>query len=91
MEDTSHIVAGCPQMSARYYLPLRHDEIAKTVLNSHLKKFCPDKQVTLSSDPEYIQRTPTRILVEHFDKNTRVKLAAGSQPPSAAKTIINKL
>ena len=28
-EDISHIVAGCSQMSARYYLPLRHDEVAK--------------------------------------------------------------
>ena len=29
VEDISHIVAGCSQMSARYYLPLRHDEVAK--------------------------------------------------------------
>ena len=41
-------------MSARYYLPLRYDEVAKAVLNSHLKTFCPDKQITLSSDPEFI-------------------------------------
>ena len=41
-------------MLARYYLPLRHDEVTKTVLNSHLKKFCPDKQITVTSDPEYI-------------------------------------
>ena len=37
MEDISHFVVGCSQISARYYLPLRHDEIAKTVSNSHLK------------------------------------------------------
>ena len=29
----------------------RQEEVAKTVLNSHLKKFCPDKQIILSSDP----------------------------------------
>ena len=37
VEDISHIVAGCSEMSARYYLPLRHEEVAETVLNSHLK------------------------------------------------------
>ena len=56
VEDISHIVAGCYQMSARYYLPLRHDEVAKTVLNSHLKNFCLDKQITPSSDPEFIYK-----------------------------------
>ena len=43
-------------MSARYYLRLRHEEVAKTVVNYHLKKFCPDKQITLSSDPELIYK-----------------------------------
>ena len=37
VEDISHYAAGCSQISARYYLPLRHDEVVKTVLNSHLK------------------------------------------------------
>ena len=69
MEDISHIVAGCSQMSARYYLPLRHEEVAKTVMNYHLKKFCPDKQITLSSDPEFTYKEHIKILVEHFDKN----------------------
>ena len=36
VEDINHIIAGCSHMSARYYLPLRGD-VAKTVLNSHLK------------------------------------------------------
>ena len=54
VEDISHTVAGCSQMSARYYLPLRHNEFGKTVFNSHLKKVCPGKQITLSSDPEYL-------------------------------------
>ena len=54
VEDVSHIIAGCSNMSARYYLPLRQDEVAKTVINSHLKKFYPSKNTTLSSAPEYI-------------------------------------
>ena len=47
-------------MSARYCLPLRHNEAANTVLNSILKKLCPDKQINLSSDPETI-KTATKI------------------------------
>ena len=47
-------------MSARYCLPLRHNEVANTVLNSILKKLCPDKQINLSSDPETI-KTATKI------------------------------
>ena len=37
VEDTGHILAGCPQMSSRFYLPLRHGEVAKTFLYSHIK------------------------------------------------------
>ena len=37
VEDIGHILAGCPQMSSRFYLPLRHDEAAKTFLYSHIK------------------------------------------------------
>ena len=43
-------------MSTRYYLPFRHDELSKTLLNSHLKKFYSSKSITLSSAPEYIYK-----------------------------------
>ena len=43
-------------MSARSYLRLRHNKVAKTVMNSHLKKFYPSKHITLLSAPEYIQK-----------------------------------
>ena len=33
VEDISHIIAGCPKMSSRFYLPLRHDVVAKTIWN----------------------------------------------------------
>ena len=32
VEDVNHIISSCNQMSARYYLPRRHDVIASTVL-----------------------------------------------------------
>ena len=56
VEDLNHIIASCSRMSTRYYLPFRHDEVAKTLLNSHLKKFYPSKNITLSSEPEYIYK-----------------------------------
>ena len=54
LEDISSIVAGWSKISARYYLPFRHDEVSKTVLDSHLEELFPDKRIILSSDSEYI-------------------------------------
>ena len=54
VEDIGYILAGCPQMSSRFYLPLRHDEVAKTFLYSHIKKYNPNKKITLSNESEYI-------------------------------------
>ena len=34
VENIGHILTGCPQMSSRFYLTLRHDEVAKTFLYS---------------------------------------------------------
>ena len=58
-------------MSARYYLPLRRDEVAKTVLNSHLKKFYPSKEIKLSSEPVYIYVRDHR----EYWRNVSVKTA----------------
>ena len=44
VEDIGHILAGCPQLSSRFCLPLRHGEVAKTFLYSHIKKYSPDKK-----------------------------------------------
>ena len=54
VEDIGHILAGCPQISSRFYLPLRHDEVAKKFLCSHIKKYSPDKKIALSNESEYI-------------------------------------
>ena len=54
VEDIGHILAGCPQMSSRFYLPLRHDEVAKTFLYSHIKKYNLNKKIRLSNESEYI-------------------------------------
>ena len=54
VEDIGHILAGFPQMASRFYLPLRHDEVAETFLCYHIKKYSPDKKITLSNESEYI-------------------------------------
>ena len=41
-------------MSSRYYLPLRHDVIAKTVYNEILRKENPDRKKLINNDTEFI-------------------------------------
>ena len=38
VEDVMHIISCCPFMSARYYLPVRHDMVAKTLYKEIIKK-----------------------------------------------------
>ena len=38
IEDTSHIIAGCDKMAARYYTPLRHDAVARFIWNAIRRK-----------------------------------------------------
>ena len=39
VEDVFHIISSCNRMSSRYYLPLRHDVIAK--YEQHCMKLAP--------------------------------------------------
>ena len=41
VEDVFHIISSCSRMSSRYYLPLRHDVIAKYVYEQHRMKLAP--------------------------------------------------
>ena len=38
VEDVIHIISCCPFMSARYYLPMRHDMVAKTLYKEIIKR-----------------------------------------------------
>ena len=42
-------------MSSRYYLPLRHDVIAKTVYNETLRKENQDKKKSINNEIEFIR------------------------------------
>ena len=39
------MICKCTEMSARYYLPLRHDRIGKILYNSHIQKHFPENQI----------------------------------------------
>ena len=41
VEDVIHIIGSCPFTSARYYLPMRHDMVAKTLYKEIIKKNHP--------------------------------------------------
>ena len=43
-------------MSARYYLPLRHDRMGKILYISHIQKHSPETKVEQIQEPEYIRR-----------------------------------
>ena len=56
VEDVTHVISGCPHMSARYYLPLRHDALAKYVLRAIIIKNHSEHQYHHSREPEYIKK-----------------------------------
>ena len=53
-EDIIHIISSCPLMSARYYLPVRHDVVAKTLYNSLIRKQNGSFKRNDLDSPEYI-------------------------------------
>ena len=53
-EDIPHIISSCPQVSSRYYLPLRHDAMGKCFLKAYIKKHHPDHKYIEKNENEYI-------------------------------------
>ena len=51
IEDVVQITSRCPNMSSRYYLPLRHDAAVKYQFQAHIKKNNPG--VTFKENREY--------------------------------------
>ena len=73
VEDIHHIASSCPQLSSRYYLPLRHI-IAKCVYNELLindeqnrKLLQEPDQIYNTNDKEYWWDTPlmTATKIKH--------------------------
>ena len=69
-ENVFHILCSCPKMSSRYYLPLRHDIIAKHIFENLMKKIDPHRKITYSD--ELIEVTEKK----EFWWNVKVKTTA---------------
>ena len=74
IEDIHHIASSCPQLSSRYYLPLRHSVIAKCVYNKlpindgqNRKLLQEPDQIYNTNDKEYWWDTPitTATKIKH--------------------------
>ena len=50
VEDMFHIISSCSRMSSRYYLPLRHDVIAKYVYEQNRMRLAPRCKVDYPAD-----------------------------------------
>ena len=55
-EDVNHIISSCPEMSVRYYLTIRHNVAAKTVLKALILKIGPTNKFKHKKDPEYVYK-----------------------------------
>ena len=51
----THIISVCPMMSSRYYLPLRHDPVAKAICLEHTKKNA-NTEVKFRNEKEFIKK-----------------------------------
>ena len=75
VEDVNHIISGCSMMSTRYYLPVRHDVVARTFLNAVLHKNHPDCKHKLSYEPEYV------IKIENYEYWWNLSIETGTKLP----------
>ena len=53
VEDANHIISFCSEISIRFYLPIRHDIVTKTILKVMILKENPDDKFRHQRDPEY--------------------------------------
>ena len=56
IENVAYVICNCPKMSARYYLPLRHDLMETILYISHIQKHFPETNIKQLQEPEYVRR-----------------------------------
>ena len=81
------MISGCSHMSARYYLPLRHDALAKYVLRAIIIMNHPELQYRHSREPEYIK------MIVHYEYWWNLPIITASKVPHNKPDLImwNKL
>ena len=50
VEDVFHILCSYPKMSSLYYLPMRHNIIAKYIFENVMKKIDPHRKIAYSDE-----------------------------------------
>ena len=75
IEDVTHVICNCPEMSARYYLPLHHDRMGKILYISHIQKHSPETKVKQLQQPEYIRR------VKHLEYWWNIPITTATKIP----------
>ena len=73
-EDIIHIIASCLMMSVRYYLPPRHDVIAKIVYNALIHKKNTSYRKQDLESPEYIHKEGNMEYWWNISINTATKI-----------------
>ena len=73
-EYVNHVISSCPEMSVRYYLPIRHEVVAKTVLKALILKIDPTDKFKHQQDPEYVYKVKDCEFLWNLSINTATKL-----------------
>ena len=75
VEDVIHVISGCKFMSARYYLPMRHDMIAKSLYKEIIRKNHPEIETPEEiNEQEYIQKIGNNEYWWNLSINTAQKV-----------------
>ena len=74
-EDVNHIISSCPEMSVRYYLPVRHKIVAKTILKALILKIDPTHKFKHQQDPEYVYKAKNHEFWWNLSIKTATKKA----------------
>ena len=74
MEDITHVLCNCHEISARYYLPLRHDRMGKIYI-SYIQNHSPKTKVEQLQEAEYIRR------VKHMEYWRNITIKAATKIP----------
>ena len=56
IEDVNHLISSCPKMSTRYYIPLRHDALAKYILKAIITKNHRNERYRNLNEYEFVKK-----------------------------------
>ena len=81
VEDINHIIVSCNQMSARYYLPLRHDAVASNILKIIIKKNHLEQNIKLMNESEYVLKIDNHEYWWNMSIKTTTKVTHNHNKP----------